>query len=437
MSELSLPKEVNYAAPLATLPPDSVSTLMSIQSTNGISFSNGQVIQFDLPSQQGLYIIPNSVFIRYKVSYTSGATAGVIRRKPVYTNFTRLEEFIGSQQVSSVYQWNLCANSFIDTNYSFADVYGQQASWGVPDSSTFLDVDGLVLPVSATTDYYLSGPLVCSALSELSHYYPTGLSAPWRVNLTVGSLSEISVSSTNMTAITITAPELCFQVVNLGVGVDNLVASMAPSLKIKTTAWASATQGVAASTSGLVTLPYNMRYQSIENLYFHATTSDVAKGVNGWGDAFNMLGSSTGSGSFQLLVGQQTIPALPIQNTANGGRASVLQYLRMCNSGNLQDQRNTMCIANNNFAQYANGATASTYDAPAKFIIGLPCNRIVPNNPYSLTSLMSGLNAAQTSIIAQIQIGSSTNSAMNCYLVCQYSEIIEIIPSLRQVNVIA
>lgn len=369
------------------------------------------------------------------MAYTSAATAGVVRRKPVYTNFTRLEEFIGSQPVSSVYQYNLVANSFVDTNYSFADIYGQQTSWGVPDSTTFLDVDGLVLPTSATTNYYLAAPLVCSALAGLSHYYPTGLSAGWRVQLTVAPLSEVGVSTTNLTDMTIISPQLCFQTIQLGAAVDNLVASMAPSLKIKTNCWAAASQSIPLTSSGLQTLPYNLRYQSITNLYFHATTSDVAKGVNGFGDSFNLLGTATTSGSFQVMVGQQQIPQLPIQNTADGGRASIFQYLRMCNSGNIQDQRNTLSIANVHFAQYANGTTASTYDVPAKFIIGLPCSKII-SNAYASTALLSGLNAQQTPIIAQIQMGSTNNSAMNCYMLAEYDEIIEIIPSTRQVNVI-
>jgi hypothetical protein len=35
MSELSLPREVNYGAPMPALPDGAVSTLMSVQSTNG------------------------------------------------------------------------------------------------------------------------------------------------------------------------------------------------------------------------------------------------------------------------------------------------------------------------------------------------------------------------------------------------------------------
>jgi hypothetical protein len=43
MAELSLPKEVNFQAPLPVLPDGATATMMSVQSTNGIQFTNGQV----------------------------------------------------------------------------------------------------------------------------------------------------------------------------------------------------------------------------------------------------------------------------------------------------------------------------------------------------------------------------------------------------------
>jgi len=35
MAEMSLPREVNFSAPLPALPDSAVATLMSVQSTNG------------------------------------------------------------------------------------------------------------------------------------------------------------------------------------------------------------------------------------------------------------------------------------------------------------------------------------------------------------------------------------------------------------------
>jgi len=436
MAEMSLPKEVNFANPLPFIPEGATATLMSVQSTNGISFSNNQVIQFDLPQQNGLYIIPSSVFIRYKYEAVSGATAAVIRRKPAYTLFTRLEEFIGSVPVNSVYQYNQVANAFIDTNFSAADVMGQYSGFGLTGTpASFSDVDGQTLTASVTNTGYVAAPLVCSALSSLSHYYPTGLSAPWRVQLTVAPVAEIATVSANLTSATIIQPELCFQVINLGASVDALVAQMSPKLRIKANCWANASQSIASSSSGYTTLPFNLRYESITSLYLHSTSSSATKGVNLWGDSFNILGDATTSGSVQFQIGQAMYPQLPLNNTT-GGRTAVLQYLRMCNSGSITDQRNTMCIFDDNFAQYANGSTASTANAPAKYIVGIPLAKTVAQNPYSSTALLSGVSAASTPINVLLNIGSSTNTAMNIYLVAEYDAILEIDPMTRQVNVV-
>lgn len=433
---MSLPREVNFSAPMPVLPDGAVATLMSVQSTNGIQFSPGQVMQFDLPSAAGLYIIPSSVFIRYKYQVVSGATAAVILRKPAYSLITRLEEFIGSQPISSVYQYNMVANGFIDTNFSLADVVGQYSSFGFSVAPTdYTDLDAQAATVNDTYSGYVAAPLVCSALSNMSHYYPTGLSAPLRVQLTMAPISEFVSVTANATSALIIQPELCFQVLQLGSAVDNLIASMSPTLKIKTCCYAASSQNLAAASSGFNTLPFNHRYESITDLYLYSTTSDIAKGLSKWGDSFNPMALVNVNGSLQFQIGQSMYPQLPINN-GTGGVTSVLQYLRMCNSGSITDQRNTMAIQLANWNQFAGNATASTVAAPAKFIVGIPLSKVVPSSPYSLTSLLSGVSAAQSPINVLLNIGTAVNSAMNFYLVAQYDEIIEINPMTRQVNII-
>jgi hypothetical protein len=170
-------------------------------------------------------------------------------------------------------------------------------------------------------------------------------------------------------------------------------------------------------------------------LYLYSTTSDVAKGINKWGDSFNPMGTANVNASIQFQIGQSMYPQLPLNN-ATGGITAVLQYLRMCNSGSITDQRNTMAIQIANWQQYAGDATISATDAPAKFIVGIPLAKTVPSSPYALTSLLSGVSATQSPINVLLNIGSAFNSQMNFYLVAEYDQIIEIIPAMRQVNVV-
>lgn len=436
MAELSLPKEVNYATPLPVLPEGAFSTLMSVQPTNGISFSPSQVIQFDLNASLGNYIDPKSVFIRFKAVCTSGATQGIVRRKPAYTFITRLDEFIGSVPVNSVYQYNLVANGYIDTNFSITDVLGQAFSFGLQgNASAYTDIDGFPLPTaSGDSSVLCAAPLVCSALSGLSNFYPTSASAPWRIQLTVAPISEAFTVPANVTAYRIENPELCFQMITLGSNVDNLVMSMAPKIRLHTTGWASASQTIAQGTSGYQSLPFNHRYESLTNLYLYSTVSDTTKAINSWGDSFNPLGTAGANGTCQIQINNQLVPQIPINNNT-GGLASVLQFLRMSNSGSITDQRNTMSILTENYNQYAGDATVSTSNLPAKFILGFPLTKVV-SSPYAPTSLLSGVSAAQSPINVLLNIGTALNKATNFFLVAQYDEIIEIDTMSKQVNII-
>jgi len=435
MTELSLPASVDYSKKLPQLPDGTTSTLMSVQSTNGISFSQGQVIQFDLPSRSGLFIDGKSVFIRYKVTYTSGATAGVIKRKPVYTNFVRLDEFVSSTPINSIYQYNQVANMWIDTNCNWADIYGQQTSYGLTQTVAVSDLDGVTLPtVSAANDFYLSAPLVCSFLTGADKLIPTGAMGPIRIQLTLDTIANIAIVAANVTNFVISQPELCFQAIDMGSAVEAAVLSASPKIYIKSQGWANASQTLASGTNGFNTLVFNHRYESIDNLFLISSSNDTAKALNTWGDSFNPLGTAGTNASIQFQIAQAVYPQLPINN-ATGGLTSILQYLREC-VGQITDQRNTMSIFNVNFSQLANGATASTADAPAKFIVGIPLSRLNPPSPYAAVSLMSGVSAASTPINVLLNVGSSFNSAMNFNLIAQYTLLLEVDTMSKQVQVI-
>jgi hypothetical protein len=438
MAEFSLPSSLDFSKKLPELPDNATSSLMSVQSTNGISFSAGQIIQFDLPSRSGLFIDGKSVFIRYKVSYTATGGTAQIKRKPVYTNFARLDEFIGSVPVSSVYQYNQVANMWVDTNCNVSDVYGQQSSWGLNQSLGFGDIDGVAI-AAGTTDLYVAAPLVCSFLTGADKLIPTGLMAPIRIQLTVDSLSSIAGGNAAtvafLTGMTISQPELCFQTLDLGGQVEAMIASVSPRLYIKTQGWANSTQTLPSSAAGFNTLVFNHRYNSIENLYLISSSGDPAKAFNTWGDSFNPLGAAGVNGSVQLQIGQTVVPSLPINN-ATGGLGSVQQYLREC-VGIITDQRNTMSILKGNSDYTATGAGATTTDIPAKFIVGFPLSRVNQTSPYQQIALMSGVSAASTPINVLLNIGSTFNSNMNFFLIAQYTELLEIDVMSRQVNVVS
>ena len=436
MSELSLPSSVDFSKKLPSLPDGVSSSLMAIQATNGIQFSAGQLVQFDLPAREGLYLDGKTAFLRFRLAVVgSTATAPIIRRKPAYSVINKLDEFVGSVPTNSVFQYNQVANMWIDANFSLADVAGQAVSFGLEQDGTLADVDGVTCTANGTRQIYCAVPLVCSALIGCDKLLPTGLMGSYRVQLTLASLAEVfTTGATNVSGFTINQPELCIQAINMGTAVDRIVAGMGDKLYIRTNGWANSTQSTSATSAGAYSLPFNHRYESIEALYFLSSSTDVAKALNLWGDSFNPLGATGVNGSIQFQIGNSQYPLLPINNST-GGVASVQQYLRAC-AGLITDQRNTMSITFSAFDQYANGATASTANVPAKFIIGVPLNRVNANTPYSASSLLSGVSATQSPILAQLNAGSAFNSTMSFSLIAEYTELIEIDPVSKQVSVV-
>lgn len=440
--EVSLPSSLDFSKALPELPNGTTATLMSVQSTNGTVFSaGGQTIQFDLPSRSGLFIDGKSVFLRFRLTATNaaGAAAGVMRRKPAFTPFSRLDEFVGSVPISSIYAYNQVANMLVDLRYNLADVVAQQSAFGLSDT-TYSDVDGETIAAGGAgavdTNFYCAVPLLGSFMQECDKLIPTGLMAPIRVQLTLDSIANMVVSATNITAITVSNPELCFSAIDFGPQVESMITSMAPKLYLKTGGIANASQNIGTAVSGFVTLPFNHRYESIKNLYFLATTSN-AKAVNGPFDSWNILGTAGVNGTIQAQIGQAVYPQLPINN-ATGGGASILQYNREC-VGMIADNRLSQCLVRTVFNQYAGDANPSTASVPAKWICGFPLSRINQPNPYSSLALMSGVSAASTPINILLNIGTATTAGalFSASLIAEYDMLIEIDVMTKQVRVIA
>lgn len=434
MATANLPSTADYARPIPYLPDGVRSQLMIVQAENGTgSFTPGQVINFQLPSRSGLFIDPRTIFFRYKISYTSGATNGVVRRYPAYTAFQKFDEFIGSTPVSSVYNYHQVASHWVATNMTVADLYGLQYAFGTGSAGavpTLAEFDSYSLPTaSASNDLFLSAPLVCSAIASCDKLLPTGLMAPIRFSFTVASIADQAVVTANISAITITNMEICFQGIDMGSALEGAIASSVPRLLLKMSAWANQSTNVSSGATGFNTLIFNHRYKSIENAYLHMSSNDATVSVNAWGDSHDLTG--TNGGTYQLQVGQNLYPNQPINTVIGGGKASVMQYLREC-VGSLVDFSNSMSINRAEFSRLS--STASTATEPAKFIVGFPLSKIQPGQ-YQVSTLMSGIDASDAPISVFINIGTATTTVFSCALIVNYTEVVEIDMMTRNVIV--
>lgn len=450
MAELSLPAAVDFSKKSQHLPENMTTSLITVLPTNGNAFKAGSVVSFDLPARAGLYLDGHTAFLRYKFRYSSGATAPILRATPALTPFFKLDEFVNSTPVNSVYNWNQVANMYVNTHLGVSEKYGiQSALYSELKTTSALDTscDSVTLLTSQSS---LAGyvtfatPLYCSALANMDKYFPTGLAGSYRVQLTLAQISDMVSVAANLTDYQIENIELCINAMDFGVGVDQMVASMGESIIVKSTGWANAGVGqIASSASGVVSLLANHRFQSINNLFLIASGATVANDVNGIFDSRDVTSSN---GSYQFTIGSQTFPQLPINTAVN--KNSVLGYLREACGGSLTDWRYSFSINSVEFGAYLGTAAATaltgnitataatTVTEPSKFYVGVPVNKTQPLNVYSSSALLSGVSAASTPIICNINIGTATGQAYNMFVIAEYDVLINIDPVSRSVNII-
>lgn len=450
MAELSLPSAVDFSRPSKHLPENMNTTLMTILPTNGTTFKAGGVIQLDLPQRAGLYLQGSTAFLRYRFRYTSGATAPIIRGTPALTPLFKLDEYVNSTPVSSIYNYHQVANMYVQQHLGVSEKYGVQSALFSELKATLngLDTCGDCLTLTASQSALAGSasfatPLYCSALSNMDKFFPTGLAGSYRIQLTLAQITDMVSVPGNLTDYQLENVELCINAVDMGVGVDQMVASMGEHLIIKSSTFANAGVGqVPSGAQGVVSLLANHRFQSINNLYIISSGADSTKDVNG---IFDSRDITSQNGSYACTIGSSVFPQLPINTAVN--KNAVLQYLRECTSS-LFDWRYAMSINATEFSSYLGSANATAINGftpvavtsvtePAKFYVGIPVSKIQAMDAYAPQSLLSGVSASSTPIIANINIGTATGQAYNVFVVAEYDVLINIDPMSRTAQVIA
>jgi hypothetical protein len=101
MSTVVLPKEINYASVLPSLPDGVTNLQIALAPSSGQLYGENSDIIFDLPQSGSL--VPSSMYLRYKVALTNnGAETSSIKGTPVFSFFRRMEVFFGSASQESL-----------------------------------------------------------------------------------------------------------------------------------------------------------------------------------------------------------------------------------------------------------------------------------------------------------------------------------------------
>lgn len=417
---MSLPNQLDYSQSISELPECTNYEVTLVPSTGAGSYNPGSVIKFDF--QQRGFIDPSSIVIRYKYTITAAVNAEMIAT-PAYTPFLRLETLIGSQVVESINQYNQVAGFvYVNTQMDVAMKYGQQSALGYYNNTAVPSLeflDGRVCILNETGTF--SAPLI-GLLSSSAKLIPAFAMPQISVQLTMDSIANMFTTTVVPTGFVISNIELCYNMLDFGRDIEQAVLAM-PKVYLKCWSFSNSSTSVANNQTGSISLVYNQKYASVKAAYI-VNTGTGATSLNKWGDSYDITSSN---GDYSLMIAGQTYPQRPLSTFNN--KTYVLQELRRA-SGNINDKNNNMAI--NAIEFNVVGAGATTYNTPAKFIIGIPLEKLhIPSDKAILT----GVSTNNSNITVNINTSTATAQAHTINLILNYDAIIEVDTATRDARV--
>jgi hypothetical protein len=409
---------MDYSQKIDALPECNNYEVTLVPTTGAGSYNPGSTIRFDF--QQRGFIDPSSIVLRYKYSITAAIGAEMIAT-PAFTPFLRLETFIGSQNVESINQYNQVAGFlWANTNMDVAMKYGQQSAFGYNNNTTVPTLETLDGRICALNEVgTFSCPLV-GLLASSSKLIPAFAMPQLSVQLTMDSIANMFTSTVVPTAFVISNIEIAYNLLDFGREMEQMVLSM-PRLFLKCNSYSNSSASVANGTNGSISLVYNQRLSSIKAAFILPTGQ---ASTNKWGDSFDCTSSN---GEYSLIVGGVSYPQRPLSTLNN--KTYVLQELRKA-IGEIYDKSNNMAI--NGLEFNIVGAGATTYITPAKFIIGIPLEKLhIPTDQAILT----GISSNNSSITVNISTSTAIAQATTVNLILNYDAIIEVDTANRNATI--
>ena len=411
-----LPREMDYSQTHAQLPPNMVATQIVLSPTNGSTFLPSNLIQLDYLSRG--YIVPDSIFVRYKVTHVNTAVAQIIGT-PCFTFFSRNETIIGSSVCETISQYNQVANMLTNLTQSVSGKYGVQSAYGYTDNVTtaisMSQLDGRTVSVNEVISF--SCPLP-GLLTNCEKLIPAFAMPQIRTQLTIDSITNI-YSTVPSTGFTISNFELCYTMLDAGPNVENITRQLG-SFHIKSQSITNSSVTLASGTSGSVSLVFNQRLASVKSAFvlFTGTTSNS---VNKWCDSYD---PTSNTGEISINVGGISYPARPLSFANN--KAGMLQTLRQA-IGSIYDKNNELSINAVEWNKVGNDGTSSA--EPAKMIVG------VPLEVMHCDALLTGISTQNSAITVLLTTTTATAQAHTVNLLLSYDALIEVDVNARQVSV--
>jgi hypothetical protein len=430
-----LPKEINYKSAMS-LPEGTQSNSIVASPINGAVFTPSSIVQFDLV-QRG-YLVPETVYIRYKLTTTLPATAGAgnaIKGTPVYSIISRLETIVGSQVVESIQNYNQLCNMLVNCKMNYAQKVGLANSFGYSSSATATSYafdfstncpNGLAFTTSTAANaiganVFLAAPLGC-ILSNADHLVPLKFMPSCRIQLSLETLANAyKLDGTNpITNYSISNVELCYDIIEFSPMVDQAISSMgAGSITIRSQSYLSAGVTLPAASLGTLEFLFNQRLASIKSLFTHLSGTAAAVSVNTFFDSVDCTG--TAGGDYQWFVSGLPYPPRPISTVLNKAGVS----MELSNAFGPAHDLLTSNFSINPTEFNSGNTTTTTVQQMGKFYLGTNVEKLSTNG-----ALLTGISSQGSPISFRVSIGTATTNAQVIQLICLYDALLQIdIPS--------
>lgn len=422
----SLPSSVNYAEAIPSLPENATRYSVALQPVNGSVFAPSSQITFQYPNRG--YLIPDSVYLRYKMSWTASAATAIatsILGTPFFTPFQRLETQFGSVTVDSINNYHQVCNMLTNTTMDWAQKYGNQYNYGWSSSApaTTEQMDGATIAAATgvTASLSLAGPLPCLLTNITDKLVPLFAMPTISQVLTIDSLSNIVLDATTGWAATnpffLSNVELCFDFIELGSEVDAMVRGMGPKLYIKSQSFSNASVVVPSGTNGSQSYIFNQRYASVKGAFVLMSGGAVNK-------LFDAVDSTNNSGSISLNVSGVQYPQKPYSTLNN--KAGIVIELRKV-MGSIYDKNNSIAINSVEFNTL--DSSTSTVPIPGKFYVGFNLQKLHSN------ALLTGISTNNSNITVNIEQTVAVGVQRQCNLILAYDALIEIDIASKQASI--
>lgn len=437
-----LPKEINYKSAMS-LPEGTQSNSIVSSPINGQTFGPSTIVQFDLV-QRG-YLVPESVYIRYKLTVTGGTAGAItnyIRGTPVYSLFARAETIVGSQVVESIQNYNQLCNMLVNCKmnyaqkiglansfgYNIADAaVGNQGNFGLQSTALFAGnlANGynlLAATGAAPLSIFLAAPLG-NILSNADHLVPLKFMPSCRIQLTTETIANAFQTPAGANAIanySISNFELCYDIIEFSPMVDQAISTMGGgAITIRSQSYLSSGVTLPAASQGSLEFLFNQRLASIKSLFTHLSGTLSTVSLNTLFDSLDCTG--TAGGDYQWFVSGLPYPPRPISTVLNKAGASMELSAAF---GPAHD------LLTSNFSIHpvefnAGNLSVTTQNVMGKFYLGTNVEKLSTNG-----ALLTGISSQGSPISFRVSIGTATTNAQVIQLICLYDALLQIdIPS--------